>query len=77
MDTTHPGQTSTSTSKPVEARTVMPLLGLLLRVAAFMAVVGVAYVAGRHLIPSPAVDAALLWVFGALQLPTDLVLMMS
>ncbi|MEZ4319534.1 MAG: hypothetical protein R3F61_18605 [Myxococcota bacterium] len=40
--------------------------------ALFVAVVGAAYVLGRHLPPS-AIDAALTWVFGWLHLSADAV----
>ena len=43
--------------------------------ALFAAVVLVAYLAGRHLVPASAIDAALAWAFGLLKLPVESVLL--
>ena len=50
----------------------MRYLALLVSV---FAVVGLAYLAGRHLVPATAIDATLTWVFGLLQLSPEAVML--
>ncbi len=75
MDTTHPGRDISDASQTGSVSVLWWMGSLAMRVAVFTALVGVAYVAGRHLIPATAVDAALLWVFGLLHLPAEAVVL--
>lgn len=45
------------------------------RLLVFVGLVALAYVAGRHLVPAAAIDAALVWIFGLLQLPAEAVVL--